>query len=133
MNNFWSKALGVPAAPAQTSAPVATQTQSLPWWQQSLPPSMTPQVVQQPQSHAVPVPTKAISAQSTESCPMCQSDHYFKPLGMANAMTQCYSCGYNPRFDQQAYAAKSGAPTTATRQNDSSSMAGGGFQVVAHV
>jgi hypothetical protein len=39
-------------------------------------------------------------------------------------MTRCFECGYNPRFDQMAYAASGGSPTTATRQAASTN---GGF------
>ena len=39
-----------------------------------------------------------MSARSTETCPDCGSGNYFRPNGHANAMAQCYNCGYNPRF-----------------------------------
>lgn len=94
--SFWEKTLGSIATPA---AP-APRPQTTPWFQQVTP--TTPQPYVQPQmAPVVPqpqAPLKAQSARSTDTCPDCGSGNIFKPVGMQNAMQQCYHCGWNPRF-----------------------------------
>lgn len=97
--SFWDRVAGGVTAPAEGApqAPPAAPT-TRPWWdspalmphQQSSPPPEAPETVT--------VPQKAMSARSKETCPECGSGNYFKPVGHANAMSQCYTCGYNPRF-----------------------------------
>lgn len=130
MSNFWSKALGTPA-PAQQQMP-GTSQQPRPWWQQATPPTSAPQqqVVQTIPGSSAYLPTQARSATLTETCPSCQSGNYFKS-GMTT-MPQCYECGYNPRFDQQAYAAQAGAATAETRQVGNAHLGYNG-SIVAHI
>jgi hypothetical protein len=53
-------------------------------------------------------------------CPDCQGGEYFKPIGQPNAMSQCYTCGYNPRFTQSTAGLPSGStgdgPATPAKQ-----------------
>lgn len=115
MTNFWATRLGVAApAPAQQPAPVAAPATPKPWWANDY-----SQFTQQPPQQSAPVQqqapepeqtggwgtikgslAKARSARSTETCPECESSNIFRPVGMPNAMAQCYECGYNPRFSQ---------------------------------
>ncbi len=114
MSSFWQTQLG--GAPA--AAPVAPQQAPAgPWWATPTYPTSAPvqqpQVPQQaPQWTATPPEEegwgtvagstqKAQSARVDTNCPECGSDHFFRPAGMGmNTMTQCYDCGYNPRFSQ---------------------------------
>lgn len=123
MSNFWSNALGLNTpAPAPARVEPTDQTQG-PWWSRPLVPQTTqepaqqfvqpPQVPQQPQP-----PSKAVSARSSATCPNCGSGNYFQPQGQPNAMTQCYECGYNPRFSQASGGIPSdkSTPVQAARQ-----------------
>lgn len=116
MSGFWEKALvGGAQQPAPRTVP-SPQTYEQPWWQQGyVPPPQAPQYVEQQHPEPAPLPAGATSARSTERCPHCGSGNYTKG-DMAGSMTRCFECGYNPRFDQMAFAATGGQATTATRQ-----------------
>lgn len=117
--SFWEKALGgaVPTAPRT----VPQTSHDAPWWQTSFLPPSQPQMVQPYQQVQImeqqpaPVVTSAPSARSTQTCPHCGSGNYTKG-DTAGSMTRCFECGYNPRFDQMAFAATGGQPTKATVQ-----------------
>jgi hypothetical protein len=101
VSGFWQKALG--GAVQAPAAPQPVVHQERPWWDTTRPP--VPQQAQQPvQQPYQPSPepeyttTKAKSARSSATCPECGSGNIFSPEGMPNYMTQCYECGYNPRF-----------------------------------
>lgn len=115
MSGFWEKALGGQQVPQQTvPSPQPAYQQQQPWWQQGYVPP-TPQQQPQVPVQSAQVPTKATSANSHEVCPSCGSGNYTKG-DVAGSMTRCFECGYNPRFDQMAFAATGGQPSTATRQ-----------------
>lgn len=126
MSDYWRKVLANPAPSSPPSQQPPAGQQSQPWWRTQFVPRPAPangqqaaqQQPQQPQGYeqapttSPAAPSKAISARVTEHCPNCGSTNYFRPSGMLNAMQQCYECGHNPRFDQQAGA--SGLPSDAT-------------------
>lgn len=123
MSNFWANKLGGAAARPAAPAPAApAQQQSGPWWASGQQPYPTPQ---QPEE-TVPlhtegrVPARAMVAKQDTRCPDCQGGEYFKPVGQPNAMAQCYTCGYNPRFTQSTAGLPSGStgdgPATPAKQ-----------------
>lgn len=113
MSGFWEKALGGTQQAAPRTVPVP-QVSTQPWWQQGYVPQTQP--VEDPFTpQPAPVPTKATSARHTDTCPNCGSGNYAKG-DAAGSMTRCFECGFNPRFDQMAFAAQGGQATTATRQ-----------------
>ena len=115
--SFWEKALGGPVQTAPRTVPQTSH--DAPWWQTSFLPPSQPQPVPQYQGQVMeqhaPVVTSAPSARSTQTCPNCGSGNYTKG-DTAGSMTRCFECGYNPRFDQMAFAATGGQPTKATTQ-----------------
>lgn len=123
MSDFWSRALGGASAPAPR-VPAQPQPDNQPWWKASFLPPSTPApqqqtVVQNVPQPSAPVPSKAISARSTDYCPNCGTTNYFRPHGVPNAMLQCYECGYNSRFEQSGGAglpSDSSAPAQPARQ-----------------
>ncbi|MER5754320.1 hypothetical protein [Streptomyces sp. NPDC002088] len=123
MSNFWANKLGAatrPAAPAP--APVPQQQSNGPWWSPSQPnypaPQQTPETV--PLHTEGRAPARAMVAKQDTHCPDCGGGEFFKPIGHANAMPQCYTCGYNPRFTQSTAGLPSGSggdgPTTPAKQ-----------------
>lgn len=113
---FWDKVAPAPPNSQPRQEPLPTST---PWYQQGLP--TTPQAPQQ----AVPAqyqqqpqegleliegemldPKRFLKAEHRRDnkgdCPACGSGNYHQPKGMPNAITQCYNCGYNPRFGEQS-------------------------------
>jgi len=106
MSDFWAKKLGLSTAPAP--APFQRSTELYPLY-------TTPTVAQgavPPEQMAVPqgqIPqqeyTPSVRMSKADTCPGCGGDKYFRPS--PSIMPTCGDCGYNPRFEQQAY----GAPT----------------------
>ena len=119
-SNFWASRLGVNPQPPAAPQPVYQQPQvpqqpaaaPRPWWANDYYAPTPPVPQQAPVEQQVPVEQhqgwgtiegskrKAKSSRSTETCPECGSTNYFRPDKIANAMQQCYDCGYNPRFSQ---------------------------------
>lgn len=158
MSNFWATKLGMPTAPQPAPAPV--QSPVTPWYAppQYHPQPVPQQPQYQPQQFAPQVPQgqpypghpqapqpeqqpgqwgtiegsmqRARSAKLHDECPECGSSNYFQPQGIANAMKQCYSCGYNPRFSQTG--GEGGLPSSeagpATPARQTSAGGGGGSQ-----
>lgn len=138
--NFWATQLGGTPAPAPAQQPsIAGYPNGYspsPFYQ---PPA---QQHQQPVQQHQQVPQqndgewgtiegslkKARSASLTETCPECGSGDFFKPQGNPNAMSQCYTCGYNPRFGHTTAGGgmPSGdtGPTQAARQTESGGRGG---------
>lgn len=130
MSNFWANRLGVNPAP-QPQQPQQGPTTPQPWFANpySLPAQQAPQ---KPAQQAYPAEetegwgsvrgslAKAKSSRLAETCPNCGSDNYFRPDGQPNAMSQCYGCGYNPRFSQTGgeggMPSGEAGPTQAARQ-----------------
>jgi hypothetical protein len=125
VSNFWANKLGAaarPAAPAPVPQQQPQQPSNSPWWasgQQPYPtPAQAPQTVpEQPQGKA---PARAMVTKQDTHCPDCGGNDYFKPIGQPNAMAQCYTCGYNPRFTQSTAGLPSGStgdgPATPAKQ-----------------
>jgi hypothetical protein len=67
-------------------------------------------------------------ARQDTHCPDCGGSNYFRPVGMHNAMAQCYECGYNPRFTQSTAGLPSGSagdgPATPAKQTASGGAGG---------
>jgi hypothetical protein len=131
VTNFWANKLGAarPVAPAPAPAPVQQQAGG-PWWatpqQQPYPPQqVVQQTVPEPQQKA---PARAMVTKQDTHCPECQGTNYFRPVGMLNAMAQCYECGYNPRFQQSTAGLPSGSggdgPATPAKQIASGGLGG---------
>jgi hypothetical protein len=115
---FWDKVAGGSVPPAQPRQPSPGVPQQVPWYQQGLPtaPQPQPQAVPQqqvPQEEGLELiegemldPNRFRKAEhrrkSIGNCPACGGEHYAKPNGMPNAMEQCFTCGYNPRFGEQS-------------------------------
>lgn len=130
MSNFWANKLGGAAARPAAPAPAPQQQSSGPWWasgQQPYPtPAPAPQTVpEQPQGKP---PARAMVTKQDTHCPDCQGGEYFKPVGHPNAMPQCYTCGYNPRFTQTTAGLPSGStsdgPATPSKQTASGGAGG---------
>jgi hypothetical protein len=131
MSDFWARKIAdaQPQQPAPAPAPQAPAQQG-PWWQQGViptPQQQQPQPEQQPQPQQVPEgeyrpdPTKAKHLRVEDNCPECGSGDYFRPHGTPNAMPQCYTCGYNPRFAHSTAGAglpggEDAGPATPARQ-----------------
>jgi hypothetical protein len=106
MSSFWAQKLGGVAAPAAAPSPSPQQAYTAPWWDssQGIPPRPVeaPQTVslgQPQQGQQKPSAKPQVTRQDT-NCPDCGGDTFFKPVGMPNAMSQCYECGFNSRFQQ---------------------------------
>lgn len=118
-DNFWARKLGVSNAPAPGPSYVPT-------------PELYP-IYNPPVSHQGTVPSQQMAApqgqvppqeyvpsvrmKQGDICPGCGSDTYF--AASSSHMPICGDCGYNPRFEQQAYGAptlKSDAPSTPAKQ-----------------
>lgn len=127
MSDFWSKALGgsQPSTPRTAPQAVIPARNDRPWWQTSFVTTASPQqqYAEPPAPAIQQAPVQAKSARATERCPNCNSGNYTKG-DTSGSMTRCFECGYNPRFDQMAFAATGGIPSTATRQAASTN---GGF------
>lgn len=123
MSNFWANKLGAanPPPPPAAPAPAPQQQTGGPWWASSQQPYPTPAaapetVSQAPQGKA---PARAQVARHDTNCPDCMGGNYFRPVGQPNAMAQCYTCGYNPRFTQTTAGLPSGdksTPSTPAKQ-----------------
>jgi hypothetical protein len=133
VSNFWANKLGGgaarPAAPAPAAAPAPQQQTNTPWWASGQQPYPTPQQPEQ----TVPLhtegrqPARAMVAKQDTRCPDCGGGEYFKPHGQPNAMAQCYTCGYNPRFTQTTAGLPSGdksTPSTPAKQTASGGAGG---------
>jgi hypothetical protein len=105
--SFWSTQLGGAPAPVAPAAPSAypggwspSPYFQRPAVQAPTSPQVAPQQPEQQQGWGTIQGSikKARSASLTDTCPECNSGDYFRPVGNPNAMIQCYSCGYNPRF-----------------------------------
>jgi hypothetical protein len=105
-DNFWARKLGMTNAPAPvpfqpstelypvyTAPPVAQG--AVPSQQMAVPQGQIPQ-----QEY-----TPSVRMKQGDICPGCGGDKYFR--AQPSAMPICGDCGYNTRFEQQAY----GAPT----------------------
>lgn len=123
MSNFWGAVLN--NAPAVSAPAVATGYRPSPYFTPQMVPQATVPAVQQPQPGQYGNPhiasQMAKSASLTATCPDCGSGNYFAPQGMPNAMTQCYECGYNPRFGHTTAGAgmpggQSSGPTRPSKQ-----------------
>lgn len=133
MSNFWANKLGAanqPAAPAQAPQPQPQPT-SGPWWapgQQHQPhPAAAPAQQTVPGAQPGKPPARAMVSKQNTHCPDCGGDDFFKPHGNPQAMSQCYTCGYNPRFQQTAAGLPSGdksTPSTPARQTASGGAGG---------
>ncbi|MDX3260729.1 hypothetical protein PV336_16030 [Streptomyces sp. MI02-2A] len=81
---------------------------------------------QQPQQEKIPA--RAMVAKQDTHCPDCGGGEFFKPIGMPNAMAQCYTCGYNARFTQTTAGLPSGSsgdgPSTPAKQIASGGLGG---------
>lgn len=114
---FWDKAL-TPNAPVSSAPQPVTTTE--PWFRQTAIPSPKASIPATPHVEEPPAPVKAQSARSSETCPDCGSGNFFKPQGHPNAMSQCYECGWNPRFAHSTAGAGmptgDGGPATPARQ-----------------
>jgi hypothetical protein len=129
MSDFWAKKLGLSTAPAP--APFQRSTELFPLY-------TTPTVAQGAVPEQVAVPQGQVPAQEYtptvrmkqgELCPGCGSDTYFR--SSPSHMPLCGECGYNPRFEQQAY----GAPTLKADPKDvaPARQAGGGQTMQAAI
>lgn len=131
MSNFWANKLGG-AAPPRPAAPAAApqQPSGSPWWastQQPYPqPTPAPETVAEaPQEKP---PARAQVAKQDTHCPDCGGTNYFRPVGHPNAMSQCYECGYNARFQQSTAGlpSNSGGDGPATPAKQTASGGAGG-------
>lgn len=155
MSNFWANRLG---ASQQPSAPAPAPRTDGPWWLPAQP-QAAPQPPAQPVQQAPQTPTqhlqqqvsmgdllqqdaytttKAQSARDGEPCPDCGSVNYIAPVGHANAMKQCFECGYNPRFQHSTHGAsgigQAGLPQyTARAQTQAPPGAAPMGSVIAHI
>lgn len=123
-DNFWARKLGVDTTPAPT--PFKRSDTLFPVYA----PTEVSQGTVPSQHMAVPQgsdtqreeyrPTVRIS--KGDICPGCGGDKYFR--AQPSYMPTCGECGYNPRFEQQAY----GAPTLKSDPKDvaPSRQVGGG-------
>ncbi len=131
MSDFWAKKLGVATPPAPVpfqrstelyplyTAPAVAQG-AVPSEQMAVPQGQ----VQQAQEY-----TPSVRMKQGENCPGCGSDTYFR--ASPSHMPICGECGYNPRFEQQAY----GAPTLKADPKDvaPARQAGGGQTMQAAI
>jgi hypothetical protein len=67
-------------------------------------------------------------AKQDTHCPDCGGTNFFRPVGMPNAIAQCYECGYNSRFQQSTAGLPSGSggdgPSTPAKQIASGGLGG---------
>lgn len=132
VSNFWANKLGAarPAAPA----PAPQQQAGGPWWAAPQPQPYPPQqpvpqtVPQQQQQQEQRAPARAMVARQDTHCPDCGGSNYFRPVGLPNAIAQCYECGYNSRFQQSTAGLPSGSggdgPATPAKQIASGGLGG---------
>jgi hypothetical protein len=118
--SFWENVTGVGVAPT-TPGPQAYPQAPAPGYpnpsfqQPGYPqvpqaqPAGYPQQQTEEQQRIASSMAKAPSSRSTLTCPNCFSDNVCKPS--ANVMESCYTCGWNPRFEQST--AGAGLPSTA--------------------
>lgn len=112
--SFWGTVTGTTSLAPRPQAPSPAHLQQPFQTAQSIQPMPSP--YQQPQGYQQPLEDPAVesakrrasSSRSTLTCPNCFSDNVCKPS--ANIMEQCYTCGWNPRFEQST--AGAGMPTS---------------------
>lgn len=108
--SFWDKVAGA-SQPTPSAPPLPPLGYPMPQVPQQY--QQHPQTYQQdPEQERVAVAmAKAQHTRNVIECPECGPDgDIFKPKGMPNAMPQCYTCGWNPRYTQST--AGAGMPST---------------------
>lgn len=117
-SDFWLSRLRDAGSTPPPAAPQAGFTpQGTPWWAHPTYTPAAPAVQPQQPQQAVPgvyQTDKAQSARSTERCPSCGSDEYWRPTPKTQAM--CNACHYPVQNSTQgvAVANNSSAPTRAS-------------------